>query len=382
MPSYSSYSVACNGSTLEILTLVLNSTGNNTVTMETADGDALFTTMHDYHVTLRDLLVAIVMLVLGSWIILLNCLLIHTLVKCHAQLEVTDMFIHSLAVTDTAVGVLILYNSAYNVINFQNRYECLVRFGLIHTMLMNSTGFISLLTINRYIKITRPFQYTNIFKKWRIVLFSASIWCISLGVGLTPLAGWNKEYVPTKLDESHTACRYFGIMQPGYILLNVSLYWIPLILMIVMYSHVAKITCHHSRMITAQEQVMSGKVVKIFESRSWRLTKTILIVIGVYFFCWLPTGVYFMVQVSGSIDYLNYTKQGNILTYTTAVGFLNSLMNPIIYATKIPCVKQRFTKVFCCKQQRRQSLHTVVFSTENMISLGRRNKTALDLKHI
>jgi hypothetical protein len=117
-------------------------------------------------------------------------------------------------------------------------------------------------------------------------------------VGLTPLAGWNKKYVPTELDESHTACRYFGIMQPGYILLNVTLYWIPLILMIVMYSHVAKITCHHSRVISAQEQVLSRKSVKIFESRSWRLTKTIFIVIGVYFFCWLPTGrVSFLLKI-------------------------------------------------------------------------------------
>lgn len=293
MLPYNRLSVAINSSTLEIVTLILNSNktnNNNTDVMATEQVTTLFTTMHGYHVNLENLIAAIVMVVIGVWIIILNLLLIHTLVKCRAQLEVTDMFIHSLAVTDTAIGFLIFYNSAYNIVNFQNRYECLIRFGLIHTMLLNSTGFISLLTINRYIKITRPFQYTNIFKKWRIILLSTCVWCISIGVGLMPLAGWNKDYIPTDQDESHTACRYFGIMQPGYILLNVTLYWIPLILMSVLYSHVAKITCHHSRVISAQEQVISGKSVKIFDSRSWRLTKTIFIVIGVYFFCWLPTG--------------------------------------------------------------------------------------------
>lgn len=271
--------------------VTLNSTLNETVIMETfEEGNQLFITMHGYQVTLGALFVAIVMVIMGIWIILLNCLLIHTLVKCHTRLEVTDMFIHSLAVTDTIVGILILYNSAYNIANFQNRSECLIRFGLIHAMLMNSTGFISLLTINRYIKITRPFRYTLIFKKWRITFCSAVVWCISITVGLLPLVGWNKEYIPTEQDESHIACRYFGIIPPGYIVLNVSLYWIPLILMTVMYSHVCKIACHHSREINAQEQAVSRKVVKIFERRSWRLTKTIFIVIGVYFFCWLPTG--------------------------------------------------------------------------------------------
>ena len=89
-----------------------------------------------------------------------------------------------------------------------------------------------------------------------------------------------------------------------------------------------------------------------------------------------------MIQLSGSINYLNYTTQGNILTFTTAVGFLNSLFNPIIYAMKIPCVKQRFSQVFCCKQQRRQSLHSVIFTTENMVSYDDRNKSNIDLMRI
>jgi hypothetical protein len=259
--------------------------------METVDeGDFIFTSLHGYRVTVGSLLSCLAMIILGIWIILLNCLLMHTLLKWRAQLEVTDMFIHSLALTDTLIGVLLVYNSIYNIANFQNRFECLTRFGFIHAMLMNSSGHLSLLTINRYIKIIKPFKYQTIFKKWRIYTLSGFVWIFSLIVGFLPLAGWNLEYKPTKEDQSHIVCRYFGIMQPGYILLNVSLYWIPLVLMIAVYSHVCKISCRHSREINAQEQAVSGKVARILESRSWRLTKTIFTVVGVYFFCWLPTG--------------------------------------------------------------------------------------------
>ena len=86
-----------------------------------------------------------------------------------------------------------------------------------------------------------------------------------------------------------------------------------------------------------------------------------------------------MVQLSGALDHINYTVQGNILNYTTTLGFLNSLLNPIIYATKIPCVKHRFQKVFCCKDvraSRRQSVQSDVFHTTNSLSIiSRRTST-------
>lgn len=271
----------------------------------TFEEDGLFTTLHGYNVTAGTLVISVIMVVLGIWIILLNCLLIHTLVKKHAQLDVTDMFIHSLAVTDAVLGVLVLYNSTYNIVNFQNRYECLIRFGAIHTMLMNSTGHIMLLTINRYIKIIKPLEYLQIFKKWRVVLLSGIVWCFSIGIGLLPMLGWNRDY-KADANEPHTVCRYFGVMPPGYITLNVLLYWIPFILMVIMYSHVCRITVRHTREITAQERAVQGKESSVFESRSWRFTKTVLTVIGVYFICWFPTGTYSIVIITSQHVTLMY----------------------------------------------------------------------------
>lgn len=87
-----------------------------------------------------------------------------------------------------------------------------------------------------------------------------------------------------------------------------------------------------------------------------------------------------MIQEAGYLKDLSYENQGNILTYTTAFGFLNSLLNPIIYATKIPCVKQRFRNVFCCKKgsQRRQSLHSIACSTESITTISSRRKKSID----
>ena len=78
-----------------------------------------------------------------------------------------------------------------------------------------------------------------------------------------------------------------------------------------------------------------------------------------------------MLQLSGSIYEYSLTQKGEILMYVSSVGFLNSLMNPLIYATKISVVKRRFKRIFCCSKERRQSLPRLSLSTLTISSIFR-----------
>ncbi|XP_052275196.1 adenosine receptor A3-like [Dreissena polymorpha] len=344
--------------------------------------DTLFTTLHGYEVTIGILVIAIVMAIIGTVIILLNAVLLRTLVKCRSRLEVTDLLIKGLAVTDLMIGVLLMYNTVYNIVNFQNRYECLLRIGMIHAMLLNSTGHISLLTVNRYVKVLKPLHYKQIFKKWRVVLLSGFVWFFSILFGFLPLFGWNLNYVPKSASDD-TVCRYFAVVPPGYMIMNVSLFWIPLILMAIMYSHLCKITLRHQKEISSQHRSLQTIPCMPLESSSWRFTKTVLTVIGAYFFCWLPAGTFFIIQVSGTVNSLSYDSQGNILVFTTAFGFLNSILNPLIYATKIPCVKAQFKQTFCCKKpDRRASWHSFIYDIESNISIANRRRVSNDCERL
>ena len=252
------------------------------------DSQYLFKTLNGYQVTTGTLIFNLSVVILGIWIIILNCLLIQTLVKYRAYLEVTDIFIHNLAATDATTGLLLIYNSTYNILNFQNRYECLIRFGLIQSMSLCSNGFIAMLTINRYIMVSRPFRYRQIFKKKLMVSLTIFTWCLSIAVGFLPLIGWNQDLAPQPGD--NMVCRFFGIMDPHYLWLNVGLYWLPVFLMLVLYTHMSKIACNHAKAIKANERAITNKEEKAFDRHSWKLTKTVSIVIGVYLFCWMPTG--------------------------------------------------------------------------------------------
>ena len=266
-----------------------NSTPVNSPQEET---DYVFTTLNGYQVTVGAFIFNLTVIILGIWIIILNCLLIETLVRFRAHLEVTDIFIHSLAATDALTGLLLLYNSAYNILNFQNRYECFIRFGLIQSMSLASNGFIAQLTINRYVMVSQPFHYKKIFQKKLMIVLTVFTWCISIIIGFLPLMGWSRETAPEKDDNGQMVCRFFGIMDPNYLWLTVALYWLPVILMVVLYTHMCKIACYHAEAIKKHEQAVTNKHEKIFERHSWRLTKTVSIVIGIYLCCWMPTGGY------------------------------------------------------------------------------------------
>ena len=250
----------------------------------------LFKTLNGYQVTTGTFIFNVSVIILGIWIIILNCLLIQTLVRYRAYLEVTDIFIHSLAATDAMTGLLLIYNSTYNILNFQNRHECFIRFGLIQAMSLCSNGFIAMLTINRYIMVSRPFRYRKIFKKKLMIFLTTLIWCLSLAVGFLPLMGWNQKLEPQEGDNDQMVCRFFGIMDPNFLWLTVGLYWLPVVLMVVLYTHMCQIACNHAHAIKINERAVTNKEEKVFERHSWRLTKTVSIVIGVYLCCWMPTG--------------------------------------------------------------------------------------------
>ncbi|KAL3873015.1 hypothetical protein ACJMK2_036177 [Sinanodonta woodiana] len=371
----------------------------------------LFETFYGYKVTAGNLTVHIAIACLALWVIALNSILLNTLYHCRKHLEVTDIFIFSLGIADTFVGILLLYNTVYNLLNFQYLYECFLRFGMIQSVLLTSCWHLGLLTINRYIKITRPYSYHHTFTTVKVIVECVCMWVFAFSVGFLPMMGWDRQFIPENKEDSNQVCRFFGIMDAGYLKLTICLYWIPLMLMIGMYSHIFKISHHHAKSISQQHQVVCQSTEKanadvkiamhedlspspessghdkdkkrrsipnlirskVFGERpSWKLTKTVSIIIGVYILCWVPTGIVLMLHLSGNLDYLSITMQGKILVYSSSLGFFNSFLNPIIYTLKIPVVNTRFKKIFTCKKRiqpnntQNPSMRTKSVSMNNM----------------
>ncbi|XP_035824603.1 5-hydroxytryptamine receptor 4-like [Aplysia californica] len=251
-------------------------------------------------------------------------------------------------------GIFLFYNTTYNMSNFQIYKECLARYGLLVFLIVSSVLHLVFLSLDRYFKIVLPYRYGEWFTVKSMALVSAFIWFLSLVFAILPLTGWNTtpwEVPPdlSKPDEEDDVllCSFFGVLHQDYLKFLVIIFWIPFFFMGIFYAHIFKIAHRHARLIAAQEGGGPGASSK--DRHSWKYTKTVVIIMGVYFLCWVPCGIVIIMFLRGHLNEWTLIEQGTLLLYTSSTAYVNSLVNPIIYAFKISSVRRRFLQVFCCK---------------------------------
>ncbi|KAK7499734.1 hypothetical protein BaRGS_00009075 [Batillaria attramentaria] len=254
--------------------------------------------LNDYGVTAFDIAICVIMVTLASWIVTLNALVLDTLVRvkgANGTREPADWLVSSLSLADLVTGLFLVYNTAYNMINFQ------------------ATVFIAL------------------------------TWVVSLLLALIPALGWNLDSSEDTgpAGETLPVCSYFGLHPPDYLRLVVSIFFVPFVVMIFLYAHIFKVANRHARVIAAQE---GGKT---RERHSWKYTKTVVIVMGLYFFCWLPVGLVIILHVQGYLGDYTLVEKGTMVLYASVPAYANSIINPIIYAIKVSAVRARFRAIFC-----------------------------------
>ncbi|GFS16677.1 adenosine receptor A2b [Elysia marginata] len=88
-------------------------------------------------------------------------------------------------------GVLVVYNTAYNVINFQDYLECLLRCGIMMGLLITSALHLAFLTVDRYVKIIMPYRYEHIFTINSLIMIAVVLWVVSITICFAPAMGWN-----------------------------------------------------------------------------------------------------------------------------------------------------------------------------------------------
>nr|KAG5708520.1 hypothetical protein BaRGS_032941 [Batillaria attramentaria] len=302
--------------------------------------------LNDYGVTAFDIAICVIMVTLASWIVTLNALVLDTLVRvkgANGTREPADWLVSSLSLADLVTGLFLVYNTAYNMINFQIRTECLLRLAIIHATLYSSVLHLCLLTGDRYLKIVSPYRYNTACNSTSVIVFIALTWVVSLLLALIPALGWNLDSSEDTgpAGETLPVCSYFGLHPPDYLRLVVSIFFVPFVVMIFLYAHIFKVANRHARVIAAQE---GGKT---RERHSWKYTKTVVIVMGLYFFCWLPVGLVIILHVQGYLGDYTLVEKGTMVLYASVPAYANSIINPIIYAIKVSEVRARFRAIFC-----------------------------------
>ena len=280
--------------------------------------------------SLRAVLVGIL---LGSFVCMTiggNVLvLLAVFVNSHLR-STTNYFITNLAIADLLLGTTVLPFSASSEITKRWLFGpifCDIWAAVDVLCCTASILSLCVISIDRYIGVTRPLQHSSIMSEKRALYVIIIVWVIAMLISIAPLLGW-KEPGPDQPGVCEVT------KQLGYVLFSVSgSFYIPLIIILVVYFRVYKEALTQSRFIatgiktsksedtgkitlrihtgkppnqhkspyqssSSSEQsegsnrkvnsrmTLAGKIAKF--KREKKAAKTLGIVVGVFIMCWFP----------------------------------------------------------------------------------------------
>ncbi|KAK2154117.1 hypothetical protein LSH36_276g03042 [Paralvinella palmiformis] len=288
-----------------------------------------------------DLAAAIVKaLFLGALVVMTICgnvlVLLAVFINAHLR-STTHYFIANLAVADLLLGTTVLPFSASLEVSDRwvfGQLFCDIWAAVDVLCCTASIMGLCVISIDRYIGVTRPLRHSTIMTERRAALIIVLVWLLSVAISVAPLLGW-KEPPP---DDPGT-CQV--TKQLGYVLFSVSgSFYIPLAIILVVYYRVYREALNQSRFLktgvkrsrgaeadhdvtlrihtggttsrsqirnktnaaipssppsersaecwrkTATKMTLAGKMAKF--KREKKAAKTLGIVVGVFILCWFP----------------------------------------------------------------------------------------------
>ena len=276
------------------------------------------------------LALVIVMTIVGNILVL-----VAVAVNPHLR-GTTHYFIANLAVADLLLGTTVVpFSASLEIINYWAFGQEFCNIWAAMDVLCCTASIMNLcvISIDRYIGVTRPLQHSRIMSEKRAFYIIILVWILSLCISVAPYFGW-KEPPP----DDPTVCEI--TKQIGYVLFSVSgSFYIPLIIILIVYFRVYREALSQSRFLStgvkhsksgenqsgvtlrihtgggssrspstasgkhpsayrtpseASEHrghgypklTMAGKIAKF--KREKKAAKTLGIVVGVFILCWFP----------------------------------------------------------------------------------------------
>lgn len=243
--------------------------------------------------------------------------------------SVTNCFIVSLAVSDLMVAFLSEpFWLSYQITQWRNfpKGWDVNTFVLFWTILDISCAIASIvnllfISIDRYFAIKSPLSHHTKMTPETSVYIILGLWVYSIGTGCLYILDWH--------------WKFLVIFIVGFV--------VPLIIMVFCYVGIMVVISSKARL---SNQVGSTRLDKEFKT-----AKSLGVVTGSFVFCWLP---FFIVSLA--YQYCNQACQKGIEELPALASavkwlhYLNSCLNPIIYAFLNPTFKVAFRNLFrrCC----------------------------------
>ncbi len=256
----------------------------------------------------------------------------------------THMIVQSLAACDCLLGSLVMPYSMVRSVEgcwYLGDFMCKVHSSLDMTFSISSILHLSLIAIDRYWAICDPLRYKMRVTNNTVGVFITFTWLFSFVYSFSVVfTGVNNVGLEELLLQISClgGCVLFFNKEWGLIC-ALFVFLIPGTIMSSLYMSIFNVVKKHAKVLSEKVSVAPavGSNCQTSSQRERKAAKTLAIVMGVFYLCWLP---FF---TATAIDpFLNFVTPGNVFDVLVWFGYFNSTCNPLIYGFFYP----RFQKVF------------------------------------
>lgn len=275
-----------------------------------------------------------------------NTLVVLVVVKNNSMQTPVNNLLVNLAAADIIVGIF--FGIQYLITPLVNHPESLtgdILCKLVTGGVLGWVGAVSsvfslvAIAIERYYAVMFPFSRKRKLTRKKVVQFAGLSWILALlwaGIGFF-ITVFDKEV--NNCVHSWPNSIYASVYTVGW---SVVAGFLPLGIMSLLYSRVV-----HRLWFTNQLRQRQANQMALIRYRR-RVTKLVIAVTIVYALCWIPELTIYFLGFTGTIELTPVH-----FSLTSALVFLNSTINPIIYSLHSSAFRTQSRNLICCRNGRK-----------------------------
>ncbi|XP_076293120.1 allatostatin A receptor 1 [Lasioglossum baleicum] len=291
-----------------------------------------------------------------------NCLVVTVVAANPGMRSTTNILIINLAVADLLFVIFCIPFTATDFVlpfwPFGNIWCKIVQYLIIVTAFA-SVYTLVLMSLDRYLAVVHPITSISWRTESRAILAICIAWAIIFAIS-TPALVVHGEFQDEGNSSSTnlTACRVlphydWPLFQVSFFLMS---YLLPLLLICFFYICMLVRLWRRSR-VTAESR--RGRR---------RVTRLVLVVVGVFAFCWCPIQV---ILVRKSLDVYPLTTTSIMVQIASHIlAYMNSCINPFLYAFLSDSFRKAFRKIIYCTPRPDQNRQGPLTRTTRASSTG------------